>query len=250
MTTAVQEANRTQLQVVEQFRKLQPPSFEGTTNPLDFEEWIRELEKVFDFINCTDEQKVSCAAFMLKGDAGHWWEMTKRGHNTSNNPITWTRFKELFNEKYFSEELKIEKESEFIALIQGTMRGLKPNIRKHVHVLGLRTYAEVLQRAQILAREDEIIETSKAKERSLVLAHKKPWKKNFHGKPNNKNRGQKRWKNEDEDKKDLSICETCGKKHGGVCFEKIGACFKCGKPGHYIQNCPELKKGSEVLKKD
>ncbi|KAH7564913.1 hypothetical protein JRO89_XS09G0065600 [Xanthoceras sorbifolium] len=171
--------------------------------------------------------KASCAALMLKGDAGHWWEMTKRGHNTPNNPITWTRFKELFNEKYFSEELKIEKESEFIALTQGTMSLVEYE----------RTF-EQLSRAQILAREDEIIETSKAKEKSPVLAHKKPWKKNFHGKPNNKNRGQKRWRNEDEDKKDLSICETCGKKHGGVGFKKIGACFKYGKPGHYIQNCP------------
>ncbi|KAK2649854.1 hypothetical protein Ddye_017343 [Dipteronia dyeriana] len=68
----VQEAdklggNRTQLHIVEQFRRLHPSSFEGTTNPLDAEEWHQELEKVFTFINFTDDQKVACVVFMLKG---------------------------------------------------------------------------------------------------------------------------------------------------------------------------------------
>ncbi|KAK1582909.1 hypothetical protein Q3G72_019479 [Acer saccharum] len=91
MTTAIQGGNRTQLQVVKQFRRLHPSSFEGTTNLLDAEEWLLELEKMFTFINCTNEQKVACAVFMLKGDAGHWCEMTNRAHNVPNSPITWFR---------------------------------------------------------------------------------------------------------------------------------------------------------------
>ncbi|KAL5779261.1 hypothetical protein ACOSQ2_009998 [Xanthoceras sorbifolium] len=162
MTTAFQGGNRTQLQVVEQFRRLHPLSFEGSTNPLDAEEWLRELDKVFSFMNCTENQKVACAVFMLKGDAGHWWEMTNR----------------LFNQKYFPEELRNEKELEFIQLTQEIkslveyerkfeqlsqsaphlinteqhkinrfVDGLKPDIWKHLCVLGLGTYAEVLQKA-------------------------------------------------------------------------------------------------------
>ncbi|KAL5810498.1 hypothetical protein ACOSQ3_027211 [Xanthoceras sorbifolium] len=114
MTNAFQGGNRTQLQVVEQFRRLHPPSFEGTTNPLDAKEWLRELEKVFSFMNCTDNQKVACVVFMLKGDAGHWWEMANRAQNVPDNPITWVRFKKFFNQKFFLEELRNEKESEFI----------------------------------------------------------------------------------------------------------------------------------------
>ncbi|KAI9161426.1 hypothetical protein LWI28_017328 [Acer negundo] len=121
MTIAIQGGNQTQLQVVEQFRRLHPPSFEGTMNPIDAKEWLRELEKVFTFINYTDGQKVACAVFMLKGDAGHWWEMTNQAHNVPNSPITWFRFKELFNQKYFPEELRNEKESEFLKLTQGSM---------------------------------------------------------------------------------------------------------------------------------
>ncbi|KAK2646729.1 hypothetical protein Ddye_021924 [Dipteronia dyeriana] len=187
MTTAIQGGNRTHLQMVEQFRRLHPLSFEGTTNPLDAEEWLRELEKVFTFINCTDDQKVISAVFMLKGDAGHWWEI-------QSNHLA--RFREHFSQKYVLEELRNEKEAELIGLIQGSMSlveyerkfeqlsrfapymidtdqlktnrfigGLKPNIRKHVWVLGLRTYAEVLQKAPILAREDEIASNEKPKEK-------------------------------------------------------------------------------------
>ncbi|KAK0601774.1 hypothetical protein LWI29_027313 [Acer saccharum] len=175
MTTAIQGGNRTQLQVVKQFRRLHPSSFEGTTNLLDAEEWLLELEKMFTFINCTNEQKVACAVFMLKGDAGHWCEMTNRAHNVPNSPITWFRFKELFNQKYFLEELRNEKEYEFLRLTQDSMslveyerkfeqlslfapylidteqhkinrfvRGLKSDIRKHMCVLGLMTYADML----------------------------------------------------------------------------------------------------------
>ena len=112
---------------------------------------------------------------MLKGDAGHWWEMTNRAHNVSNSLITWFKFKELFNQKYFPKELRNEKEFEFLRLTQGSMTlveykrkfkqfslfgpylidteqqkinhfvgGLKSDIRKHVCVLGLMTYADVL----------------------------------------------------------------------------------------------------------
>ncbi|KAH7553348.1 hypothetical protein JRO89_XS12G0000700 [Xanthoceras sorbifolium] len=116
MTTTFQGGNRTQLQVVEQFRRLHPPSFEETRNPLDAEEWLRELNKVFSFMNYTEDQKVACAVFMLKGDASHWWEMTNRVQNAPDNLIIWVRFKELYNQKYFPKELRNEKESEFIQL--------------------------------------------------------------------------------------------------------------------------------------
>ncbi|KAH7560885.1 hypothetical protein JRO89_XS10G0133500 [Xanthoceras sorbifolium] len=120
MTAAFQGGNRTQFQVVEQFIRPHPSSFEGTTNLLDVEEWLRELERVFSFMNCTNDQKIACVVFMLKGDADHRWEMMNRAHNVPANPITWVRFKEIFNQKYFTEELRNEKEKKFILLTQGT----------------------------------------------------------------------------------------------------------------------------------
>ena len=40
----------------------------------------------------------------------------------------------------------------------------------------------------------------------------------------------------------LHQCKICSKQHSGECWKKIGACFKCGKMGHLIRDCPEIDK--------
>ncbi|KAK0579588.1 hypothetical protein LWI29_028321 [Acer saccharum] len=190
MPITIHGGNRTQLQVVEQLRRLHPPSFEGTMNPLYVKEWHQELEKVFTFINYTDDQKVACSMFILK------------------------------------------------------------DIRKHVRVLGLMTYVDVLQKAQILAKKDEITINTKLKEKVHSPPQKKQWNKNFQCKSDYRNRGQKRQRGDDAETKKLPLYKTCGKKHGGICFRKVGACFKCGKPGHFFQNCPKIKKDTGAQRKD
>ena len=37
-----------------------------------------KIEKFFDVIDCSEEQKASYAAFMLDKEVDHWWRMTKR----------------------------------------------------------------------------------------------------------------------------------------------------------------------------
>ena len=266
--------------VIEKFRKLQPPSFEGSKDPLVAEEWIRELEKIFSLLECSDSHKVSCATYMLKEGASHWWEMTMRTLNIDKNKITWERFKEVFNEKYFPQSLRDEKEAEFIHLTQGKMSvteyerkfeelsrfaphlvdtearkakrfqmGLKPEVRRLLSVLDLQTYSAVLQRAEILARDEELAAPSESKHMGYHRSEKRPWVKN-NQKKFDRWKGKKRHRNDDIEKKDFPLCDTCGRPHGGVCFRKSGACFKCRKIGHFIQDCPEMKNDQGGFKKD
>ena len=60
------------------FKKLGPPYFFGTLDPTKVETWILKIEKFFDVIDCSEEQKTSYAAFMLDKEVDHWWRMTKR----------------------------------------------------------------------------------------------------------------------------------------------------------------------------
>ena len=64
-----------------EFKRLSPPTFEGTTEPMEVEKWIIEMEKVFRVLECSKGEKVAYAAYMLRGDAYDWWQLEeeKRG---------------------------------------------------------------------------------------------------------------------------------------------------------------------------
>ena len=59
-------------------KKLSPPYFSGTSDPTEAEAWILKMEKFFDVIDCSEEQKASYTTFMLEKEADPWWCMTKR----------------------------------------------------------------------------------------------------------------------------------------------------------------------------
>ena len=48
------------------FGKLKPTEFTGSTDPLEAEEWLSSMEKIFEFMRLTDQEHVACASFMLK----------------------------------------------------------------------------------------------------------------------------------------------------------------------------------------
>ncbi|KAL2471341.1 Uncharacterized protein Adt_39477 [Abeliophyllum distichum] len=60
--------------------------------------------------------------FTLKKRASHWWDMTTRSLTPiEEQAITWVKFKELIEEKFFPATMKDQKEMEFLRLQQGTM---------------------------------------------------------------------------------------------------------------------------------
>ena len=65
----------------------------------------------------TDEQKLSLATFMLRGEARNWWEAMRR---MTSGP-TFVRFVKIFNEQYFPLVYRYQKEQDFISLKQGKM---------------------------------------------------------------------------------------------------------------------------------
>ena len=54
-----------------------------------------KIEKFFDVIDCSEEQKASYATFMLDKEADHWWRMTKRLLE-DQGPIVWSQLRRLF----------------------------------------------------------------------------------------------------------------------------------------------------------
>ena len=111
----------------------------------------------------------------------------KRISEARQEPITWKVFIEKFNDKYFPDCIKEQKELEFLNLIQGNLtvakyeskftelsrfamhmideyrkarrfeRGLRPAIRSRISALKLQVYTDVVERAFILEKDLEEI---------------------------------------------------------------------------------------------
>ena len=64
-----------------------------------------KIEKFFDVIDCSDEQKASYVSFMLDKEVDHWWRMTRRLLE-NQGPITWRRFMEAFYRKHFLDSVR------------------------------------------------------------------------------------------------------------------------------------------------
>ncbi|CAA3011863.1 Hypothetical predicted protein [Olea europaea subsp. europaea] len=105
---------------IERAIKLGAKHFVGTANPADAEEWMRNLESIFDVMGCSEEKKLRLATFLLKGVAADWWvAFRSRYHEASG--ITWAIFRDAFFETYYPLSYKNAKQNEFLRLTQGSM---------------------------------------------------------------------------------------------------------------------------------
>ncbi|XP_048136604.1 uncharacterized protein LOC125315487 [Rhodamnia argentea] len=105
--------NRPMSHLVEQFLKPKPARFDGAGDPEMAPRWIEKLEKAFEVLGCTDEEKVTLAAYRLEGTADNWWKATRGRIFPEGAALTWIAFTEAFNGKYFSETAQERKLVEF-----------------------------------------------------------------------------------------------------------------------------------------
>nr|GFD52110.1 zinc finger, CCHC-type, retrotransposon Gag domain protein [Tanacetum cinerariifolium] len=59
---------------IERFTKLKPVAFQSAATPVEAEDWITHMEKLFKVLGCPDNFKTRLAAFKLEGDALSWWK--------------------------------------------------------------------------------------------------------------------------------------------------------------------------------
>ncbi|XP_047330845.1 uncharacterized protein LOC124934363 [Impatiens glandulifera] len=104
-----------------EFKKLAPPYFDGSSDSLKADKWIKELEKFFDVLKCDDVEKVRFTIFQLQGNASDWWDLEKQTYERDTSTLSWDTFKQAFYNTYFPKSLRQEKEMEFINLKQGNM---------------------------------------------------------------------------------------------------------------------------------
>ncbi|XP_057800368.1 uncharacterized protein LOC131015894 isoform X2 [Salvia miltiorrhiza] len=250
----------------ERFRKHNPPTFNGMGDPMDAEKWIRSLERIFDFMDLTDKERLTCAIFQLTDEADYLWESVQRTLSPQQwEEYTWDNFKAELYEKYIPQSYRIKKEAQFWNLRQENKsvteydrlfvqlsryaphlvdteekrsekfrRGLRHEIGMPLASQGILTYAQSLSRARDI--EAMMPEEMKAPIQA----------------PDNKRENNKRkrvWQGIDQQKQQnqqegpntpqqVPFCQNCHKNHFGVCKAGSDACYKCGEKGHFARQCP------------
>nr|GEV42604.1 hypothetical protein [Tanacetum cinerariifolium] len=63
---------------LERFNKQKPYSFEKATAPINAENWISHMEKIFDVMGCEDAFKTRLAVYKFEGNALAWWKAYKQ----------------------------------------------------------------------------------------------------------------------------------------------------------------------------
>ncbi|XP_073137272.1 uncharacterized protein [Henckelia pumila] len=162
--------------VYEQFRKMNPKDFAGTTDPLVAEGWIHSLEVIFRYMQLGDPDRVHCDVFHLQDGAALWWDGVEKTVDTATLP--WAEFRRFFFKKYFTADVRAHLKTEFLSLRQGDLSvaefvvkfergchfvpligddeaeklqhfivGLRPTIRRDVLMAKPADYASALRRA-------------------------------------------------------------------------------------------------------
>lgn len=91
----------------DKFKKRNPTAFYENEDPLDADERVVQVEKIFQVFQCTNKEKVKLAAYLFKGGVAEMrWKSVKTPYDTitKTTKITeataWTSFEKLFRTKY------------------------------------------------------------------------------------------------------------------------------------------------------
>ncbi|KAH6814101.1 hypothetical protein C2S51_023119 [Perilla frutescens var. frutescens] len=242
-----------------EFMRHNPPTFNGKGDPLTAERWIRALEKIFRFLQCTDKEMVTCGLYQLVDDADFWWESIRRTISEADWELfTWEDFKIILYQKYIPAHYQHQKANEFWNLKQGNKSvadydlqfnrlsryapqtvdteekriekfrmGLKPEIGTALIGKDDTNYSQMLSWALSI---EAMQGTSKASASQPAVGDQKGKRKEEgtleQGNAAPKSQGYQG---------NSPQCVICSRHHFGPCVQ----CYRCGRQGHYANACPQ-----------
>jgi len=120
-----------------QISKSRIKPYEGETDAVAIENWVRAVEKQFEIHQAPEVDKVRIGAFFLARDADAWWRTVRPVAQAVPN-FGWTQFKQMLEERFFPADNRRQKQDEFRECKQGklSVQSYHDNFHKLVHFAG------------------------------------------------------------------------------------------------------------------
>ncbi|XP_073046071.1 uncharacterized protein [Primulina eburnea] len=224
----------------DRFKRMNPFEFVGSADLLIAMEWVKAIEAIFDYLHFEDNNRASCAMFLLTKTARIRWEATKK-------------VKEFLELKHGNLNvndyiLKFDEGCLFVPFIASNdkdrgehfMRGLRAKIRRDVRMSKATTYKEIVEKSLLEEHDEKEIE----KERQLrrqnfnrkIQDSSQSWKGGYKRKGKEEHRGKAHVV---QSKTNRPLCPKCNKPHKGECLVGKNKCYRCGGSCHIAINCTQ-----------
>ena len=105
---------------IHDFIGLKPPTFHHSIEPLDADDWLRNITHKLHSVNVAEGDKVTYAAYHLEGPASIWWQNYEAMLLAGQIP-TWRDFTKAFREHHIPLALIDRKREEFCSFIKDKM---------------------------------------------------------------------------------------------------------------------------------
>nr|GEY60307.1 zinc finger, CCHC-type, retrotransposon Gag domain protein [Tanacetum cinerariifolium] len=163
---------------LERFNKQKPRSFEKATAPVDAENWISHMEKIFDVMGCEDAFKTRLAMYKFEGNSLAWWKAYKqaKGSDVWLITVTWAVFKELFFLQFFPRAEQERLKREYHSIRQTDTETSSEFMRRRRVVIGIsRPLNRVVTRTTVIImtiidQTSEVVVTTTAAATTTTLA--------------------------------------------------------------------------------
>ncbi|PWA61467.1 zinc finger, CCHC-type, Retrotransposon gag domain protein [Artemisia annua] len=255
---------------LQKFGKEKPRSFSSANTPVDAENWIAHIEKIFEVLDCGDEFKARLASYKLEGDALNWWKAYKQAKDdTFIANMTWADFRGVFYTQYFplAEQQKFEREyhtirqgdhettTEFmkrflrLAGFLGAKAGTQEEQASHFK-WGLKEWildgivnTEFTDVAQVAnaGRNIELLrernrENKRNRDGDRIRSAVAPTQNNA---PRVQDQRYNDRRNDNRQNYGRDRGQQTNRNTGKQCYKETGACFLCGSLEHRVRDCPK-----------